>query len=342
MAQECHDCQVETGPKNYIPHFSSPSPHKQTDQAPLFDADPIVLKTSQMGGALETLGATKTVNGDETPIASKTLTGRSSYRVHRALRQTGLLPSKNAYICLKAGISSKEVRLIKTHKGHVSKKGLVSCGLLWQCSVCRQRILREKRTLLKQVTNRSNTNNVMVTLTMPHKKGDDLIQMMKTLRQGWNSFRNDRQFKHLQQRLGFQWGVCATEVTHGKNGFHPHLHILLGYLEDPSTALDEMKNLIQTLWTRVCRAFRNTSVITNSTVHSTSVTILENGEEEYVVKWSCVDEMTDSSQIKKGKNGNKSIAQMELEATEQYEKTGWIETGLYSTLKEYYQKMTGK
>ena len=354
MAQGCHDCQVKTGQKNSHPPQSKSQKNLDT-QSDWADARTVGTPSSestvstpatQSERCLETLGLTKTLIDEKSeqkvPTESKTLKGRSSYRIHRALRATGLLPSKNAYICLKAGISADRVTLIKTHKGHVSKKGLVSCGLLWQCSVCRQRLLREKRELLKTVTQRSATNNVMVTLTMPHKKGDDLAHMMTTLRDGWNRFRNDRQWKHLQKRLGFKWGVSTTEVTYGKNGFHPHLHVLLGYLEDPSGVIQDIKNLIQAIWTRVCDAFRKDGVIATSIKHAISVTLMALGLEEYLVKWTCADEVVDSSQIKKGKNGNQSIAELEMIATEQYEVNGSIEPELYFTLKEYYKKMTGK
>ena len=165
---------------------------------------------------------------------------------------------------------------------------------------------------------------------------------MTTLRDAWNRFRNDRQWKHFQKKLGFSWGVSTTEVTHGKNGFHPHLHVLLGYLEDPSGVIQEMKNLIQGIWTRVCDAFRKDGIIANSIKHAISVTLMALGLEEYLVKWTCADEVVDSSQMKKGKNGNQSIAELEMIATEQYEVNGSIEPELYFTLKEYYKKMTGK
>ena len=153
--------------------------------------------------------------------------------------------------------------------------------------------------------------------------------------------RNDRQFKKIQKKHAFDWGVCSVEVTHGQNGFHPHYHVLLGFKDWQSDALGMLSELIQEIWIRVCDAFRNTESLATSNVHATKVTEIKDEFVEYVAKWSVYNEIADSSQLKTGKNGNKSIAQLELEATEQYEKKGWIDKNLHQTLREYYEAMTG-
>ena len=288
---------------------------------------------------------TKSVNRSQSEefekFESKTVVGPWRYRIHRAMRLAKVIPQERAYLCLNGGISADKVKLIKDQKNNVHKKGCVRCNMLRACSNCRQISLREKRQQLRFVTQKSNTDLVMATLTMPHKKGDSLVEMMSTLKKAWNSLRNDRHFKKVQEKFGFDWGVCSIEVTHGQNGFHPHYHVLLGFKDWQSDGIEYLSKTIQEIWVRVCDAFRKDENIATSNVFATKVTEIKDEFVEYVAKWNVYNEIADSSQLKTGKNGNKSIAQLELEATEQYEKKGRIDKSLFLTLREYYQVMTG-
>ena len=274
-------------------------------------------------------------------VAPKTVKGQWKYRIHRAMRLAKVIPQDRAYICLSGGISADKVRIVKDYKKKVHKSGIVRCNLTWACSNCRQIALHEKRQQLRFVTEKSKSDLIMLTLTMPHSRSDRLVEMMGTLKKAWNRFRNDRQLKEIQSRYGYDWGVSTIEVTHGKNGFHPHLHVLFGLKDWQSKALESVSVAIQEIWVRVCDAFRNNRSIATSNVHATRVTEVKDEFVEYVAKWSIYNEITDSSQMKKGKNGNKSIAQIELEATEEYEKTGRVSRSLFLILREYYEAMTG-
>ena len=272
---------------------------------------------------------------------SETVKGQWKYRIHRAMRMAKVIPQDRAYVCLSGGISADKVRLIKDKKNKIHKTGCVRCNLTWACSNCRQIALQEKRSQLRYVTQKSNTDLIMLTLTMPHSRSDRLVEMMGTLKKAWNRFRNDRQMKRIQSQYGYDWGVSTIEVTHGKNGFHPHFHVLFGLKDWQSSALESVSKVIQEIWVRVCDAFRNNRTIATSNVFATRVTEVKDEFVEYVAKWSIYNEITDSSQIKKGKNGNKSISQLEIEATEEYERTGRISREKFLVLREYYEAMTG-
>jgi hypothetical protein len=47
----------------------------------------------------------------------------------------------------------------------------------------------------------------------------------------------------LRDRFGLVGYVRATEVTHGRSGWHPHLHVLL--MTDRVLTLDELRELHQ-------------------------------------------------------------------------------------------------
>jgi hypothetical protein len=67
----------------------------------------------------------------------------------------------------------------------------------------------------------------MVTLTIPHDFGDRLAPMRKHVSRSWTRVANGAPWKRWRQALGIVGQVRALEVTHGPNGWHPHLHLAL-------------------------------------------------------------------------------------------------------------------
>jgi len=61
---------------------------------------------------------------------------------------------------------------------------------------------------------------------MPHDWGDDLRSMRQTVSKAWGFIHSNKRWKQLRQELGLEY-VKALEGTHGGNGWHPHLHIIL-------------------------------------------------------------------------------------------------------------------
>lgn len=104
--------------------------------------------------------------------------------------------------------------------------GLVSCSNVWLCPVCSARISAKRRDELNHLLGWARAEGhavVMLTLTMRHGQADKLAELLDALRMANASFRQSRAFR----RLGLVGSVTATEVTHGANGFHPHLHCVL-------------------------------------------------------------------------------------------------------------------
>jgi hypothetical protein len=67
----------------------------------------------------------------------------------------------------------------------------------------------------------------MLTLTVAHEYGDQLKRMRKGLSHAWRLLWQGKAAKAIRERLGIAHYIRAVEVTHGRNGWHPHLHILL-------------------------------------------------------------------------------------------------------------------
>jgi hypothetical protein len=78
----------------------------------------------------------------------------------------------------------------------------------------------------------------MLTLTIRHGAGDDLRELRRGLANAWRGVARGRPWQKFKAKLGIRHSIRALEVTHGDNGFHPHLHVLL-FLDREMASLSE-------------------------------------------------------------------------------------------------------
>lgn len=67
----------------------------------------------------------------------------------------------------------------------------------------------------------------MLTLTLRHHRGQSLRHLLGALHDSWDAFASGRAWQSWKRELGVAGHVRGIEVRHGKNGWHPHLHVLL-------------------------------------------------------------------------------------------------------------------
>lgn len=68
---------------------------------------------------------------------------------------------------------------------------------------------------------------VMLSFTLRHKNRDSLDELQKALRTAFNKTFSGRWYQEFKERWEVVGKVTARECTYGKNGWHPHLHILM-------------------------------------------------------------------------------------------------------------------
>lgn len=116
--------------------------------------------------------------------------------------------------------------------------GIQTCGSIWACPVCsakiRQRRAKELEAGLLRHLDGGGGVAVQV-LTLPHDAGDTLEATFDTVANGWRRVQSGRAWQRLKEELGIVGTFRATEVTHGPNGWHPHVHVLF-FLSSPPTA----------------------------------------------------------------------------------------------------------
>jgi hypothetical protein len=67
----------------------------------------------------------------------------------------------------------------------------------------------------------------MVTLTFPHDLGMRLAPLLALMAKAFSSTIGGRPWIRLKQTLAIAGTIRSLEVTHGPNGWHPHLHVLV-------------------------------------------------------------------------------------------------------------------
>lgn len=219
-----------------------------------------------------------------------------------------LLPDIRTSKCmvLRAPVVGGGLSDINVCRGAETKKafyhGLMTCGSIWTCPVCAAKISERRRQELKsalQVAEQKDLKAHFVTLTFPHGISDDLndilskmSQAFKRLSAGKYSVKNS--LARISPDLSIEGFIRAIEVTHGKNGFHPHIHMIVFSNSDTRSSI--LQYVYSHSWTRACRL---AGLPEPSLEHGCTV---QDGSQaaEYVSKWGMEDEMTKANS-KKGK-----------------------------------------
>lgn len=105
--------------------------------------------------------------------------------------------------------------------------GTLKCARQHSCPVCAARRASERRDELDRLMRGDPDGRwQMVTLTLSHHAGKSLRELLALLMGAFRKLRTTRQVRAI-----FRDAVTATvrtlEVTHGRNGWHPHIHLLL-------------------------------------------------------------------------------------------------------------------
>lgn len=172
--------------------------------------------------------------------ARRILWDLSSISRVRVCGHHGILPDGN--VAVKLTVSGADSR--------AGFSGVATCGSTWACPVCSQKIAAVRAGDLAAAVQSWHENQgrvLMVTLTMRHRKGQRLADLWDSLSYAWGKVTSGRGWvrdsatfgtviprlvktgQHKgeirnETRIGF---ARVVETTHGKNGWHIHIHALL-------------------------------------------------------------------------------------------------------------------
>lgn len=150
-------------------------------------------------------------------------------RVIRSTVTNQLAPTRACRECGWATVFGSRYVQVERTPDEARFGGLVSCKNRWLCPVCAARRAREEGDKLRGVLvelRRRGGAAYLGTFTMPHASHDDIKVTRETVSKAWRAVCNGAPWKRFCATFRVTGAARALEVTHGMNGWHPHLHVL--------------------------------------------------------------------------------------------------------------------
>lgn len=217
-----------------------------------------------------------------------------------------LLPREGVARCMRAtyprddGTSSVDILYspIK-HAAHLA--GVQACKSVWLCPVCAAKISERRREDLAAglsnwltFTTGERRRVLLVTFTLAHDAGDNLSTVFTALKRARGLLVGGR----ASMAFRAQWGIVGTvrglELTHGINGWHPHLHVLMFF--DREVPIIPFEAAIKLRWSEcVSSAGRYASW-----EHGCDVRFSDSDISAYIAKWGSDPKWTTAHEMTKG------------------------------------------
>ncbi|MEU4541690.1 protein rep [Streptosporangium sp. NPDC023825] len=108
--------------------------------------------------------------------------------------------------------------------------GVESCGRIWLCPVCSAKVRNRRGDEVAEGVGRwigQGHDAHFFTATLPHDHGDALAASLGVLTDTWRWMTSHKAYKAAKRRFGVVGTIKAVEVTHGRNGWHPHIHAVV-------------------------------------------------------------------------------------------------------------------
>lgn len=142
--------------------------------------------------------------------------------------------------------------VVKAGTAHFS--GVESCGRIWLCPVCSAKIRARRGDEIAEAVGRhiaAGGGAYFATATLPHDQGDALTASLDVLTKAWRSLTGTKYYSQERERFGILGNIKAVEITHGRNGWHPHIHaVILTAAEVELLALCDWFGRLDARWAR--------------------------------------------------------------------------------------------
>lgn len=132
-------------------------------------------------------------------------------------------------------------------------QGLVTCGSVWACPVCAAKVQERRREEIAKGFDWAYAEGlqpVMVTLTFPHRAWHELSDLVLQQRAALKMLRKGRGWDKFMKLVGYQGLIRALEITHGRNGWHPHTHEV--WMVGAEVKAEDLVAQISSKWALVC------------------------------------------------------------------------------------------
>jgi len=161
-----------------------------------------------------------------------------------------LLPEERVKICMRAikfGRSTVDiVRIPDTRKARY--KGLIRCTSIWNCPVCASQITEHRRIELSKALAKSTYKVALITYTIRHNYSQSLVEILGVLKTAYDRMKSGRASVELREDFGWIGSIRSLEITHGSNGWHPHMHELVLFDEMDTDIARKLEIEMQDRW----------------------------------------------------------------------------------------------
>lgn len=219
-------------------------------------------------------------------------------------RLRSLQPHERQRSCGRRTIGPVEIawRRARDQSGEITVGSAVSnvttCGSVWGCPVCAARRGAERVSQLRYAAERWHERCgqiYMCTLTIRHALPDSLTTLRRGVSAAWRRLERSR-------ALYAQWShsVRGLEVTHGRHGWHVHLHVLLFVASEwTDVELCQYRDQIDRVWAHAVGRELGEERIPDTT-HGVVLTAAHCVD--YAAKFGLVVELMQTSKLGRGDN----------------------------------------
>jgi Replication protein len=243
------------------------------------------------------------------PQKSKKLPETPNERRHRLRRTAGHIMGEFSRVsgCGRKRISD-HVTVARTASGNVQYHGLMTCGSIWQCPVCAGRIASKRSVEVAELLQAHDDVGgavYMATLTVRHRQSDQIGDVRDLVRDAWTKTLQGRIWQELKTHFGIVGYVRSLELTHGKHGWHPHLHVLF-FTAKPVQDDAQLANALFSRWADAVETLEGSCEISAFDFRrATNVSAAA----DYVSKWGAGSEISKGAE-KDGRMGSLSPWQL--------------------------------
>lgn len=191
--------------------------------------------------------------------------------------------------------------------GHAHYGAVETCGSVWNCPVCSAKISEGRKQEIDAVLKAHGAAGgmaFMATLTIPHFRFDRCESLRKGVSAAWRKVKNGRPWQRARESHGWLGDIRALEITHGGNGWHPHLHVLILFKPGtPKNTAYSFGGWIFDAWASAVSRLGMGQCSENAYTYTVAST--EDGAGEYIAKWGASLELT-KAQIKCARSGGRT------------------------------------
>jgi hypothetical protein len=181
--------------------------------------------------------------------------------------------------------------------------GVQHCSSPWSCPSCAEQISKLRCQILEAIvdahTARGGSVN-LATFTIRHAHGQPLRQLAAAVAKSFRWLLSGRAWEDFRRDYAIVGHIRSLEVTHGPNGWHPHIHTL--FLSSSRWTDAELQRGLEQLYARWSRCVERAGMVSlPSRERGVDIRRMEGPTRgSYIAKMGLAVELT-KSQIKRGR-----------------------------------------